>query len=96
MRGAPNAIAGDCQHHTSMLRAASSRPAHSVATGQHNTEQGLSVSMAGRSIHVDSAMAAHSASMASRSIHVGSAMAAHSASMMYVELVARRASLWAI
>ena len=84
MRDATNASAGVYQRRSSMLRVASSRPVHSVATGQHNIEQEVSVSMANRSRNVRRAVAVVYVSMASRSAGVGYAAVRHSANIISV------------
>jgi hypothetical protein len=81
MRDAINASAGEYQRRSSMLRVTSSRPVHSVATGQHNTEQGIRASMVGRSISVYRAVVVKCANMASSDIAVRRAAAHTSANM---------------
>ena len=81
MLGAINANAGDCQHRSSMRRAASSRPVHSVARGQHYTGRSISASMVGISINVSHVVVRHSASMVGISTDVSHAVVVNSASM---------------
>jgi hypothetical protein len=63
MISASDAGAGDCQHHSSMLKDASSRHVPSVSRGHHYTGRRISASTAGRSISADRAAAQPSASM---------------------------------
>jgi hypothetical protein len=92
MRDATNASAGVYQRRSSMLRAASSRPAHSVARGRHDTEQGVCVSMANRSRNVWRAVVVVYASITGRSVGVGYAAVRHSANIISAERSVRPAS----
>ena len=93
MRDAPNASAGVYQHHTSMLRAASSRPAHSVATGRHNTAQGIRASMVDRSTYASPAVVHRCASIIHSGQYARSAGVAQYANIISVRHSVRPASV---